>query len=42
MAVKYSADTLNSDYNFINISARDLILVSIHVLNIKEYKYIDG
>ena len=28
MAVKFSADELNSDYNFLNISARDLMLVS--------------
>ena len=34
MAVKCSADQLNSDYNFLNISARDLILVSDHMFSI--------
>ena len=34
MAVKCSADQLNSDYNFLNISARDLILVSSHMFSI--------
>ena len=38
MDVKCSANKLNSDYNFLNISARDLILVlSCIVLNSKEY-----
>ena len=34
MAVKYSADQLNSDYNFLNISARFDSGVKPYVFNI--------
>ena len=40
MTVKCSADQLNSDYNFLNISARDLILVSNHMFSEYRMKYI--
>ena len=36
MAVKCSADQLNSDYNFLNISASDLILVSNHMFSVSQ------